>query len=136
MGKKAYKPFPAPKTPLAEATVIISPAVQSEPHHLPEPQEPSTLDRPQVLSAWRTEEASRLELNGMGKAKEPAPPRPDDLIPLADAARQLRICPNHLKRWILDGEIPAWRAGKSLYISQADIDEKWQRAEVKRTRTK
>ena len=61
------------------------------------------------------------------EAEQTKDERPKDLIDSTQAARELGISRNHLRRWILAGKLTAWRTGKRYFVSQADVKKKWQR---------
>jgi excisionase family DNA binding protein len=44
------------------------------------------------------------------------------LIPLAEAATELRIAPVTLRGWLLAGRIPYHRIGRQLMVLQSDLD--------------
>ena len=48
---------------------------------------------------------------------------PDDLIPVAEAAQQLKIGLNRFYSWIRRGQIRAWKLVSRLYVSQAALRE-------------
>jgi len=46
-----------------------------------------------------------------------------ELVPIGEAARELRVCPDTLKRWEAAGRVRPWRdhRGKRFYLSR-DIE--------------
>lgn len=41
---------------------------------------------------------------------------------IADAADELGVHRNTIRRWIASGRLPAYRAGRSIRIKSADLD--------------
>lgn len=51
-----------------------------------------------------------------------APPElPDDLIPVAQAARHAQVTIDTVYNWIRKGQLAAWKRVGRLYVSRADL---------------
>ncbi len=48
---------------------------------------------------------------------------PDDLVPVVVAAKHVTVCDRTIRRWIVSGELRAYRVGGRLIrVSLADLD--------------
>ena len=55
------------------------------------------------------------------EANEQAGSLPDDLISSTDAATLLHVATMTVRRWINEGQLPAYRIGKLYKVRKADV---------------
>jgi excisionase family DNA binding protein len=76
-----------------------------------------------MSSATSVDTSPPAALIDTGEARAPEPVQQDDWLTKEDAARVIAVSAKTIQRFVADGALPAYRAGRSLRIRRSDLNE-------------